>query len=176
MRKLKSNELGRISVEEYAAAKKTPLVVVLDNIRSANNVGSVFRTSDAFLIERIVLCGISSTPPNNEIHKTALGSEESVPWEYVKDTVEAVEKLKANGYKVFAIEQVEDSTKLQNFDYDYTQPLAVVFGNEVNGVLQSVVDICDGSIEIPQFGTKHSLNISVTCGIVLWDLSKKYLL
>ena len=173
MRKLKNNELGRISVDEFKLAKKTPLIVVLDNIRSLNNVGSVFRTSDAFLIEKIYLCGITATPPNKEIHKTALGATESVEWEYVEDTLELVEKLKIEGIKVFSIEQAENSTMLDDFSPEPNKKHAIVFGNEVKGVQQEVVSKSDGCIEIPQLGTKHSLNISVSCGVVLWDLLNK---
>lgn len=173
MRKLKNEELQRISIDTYAETKKTPIVVILDNVRSANNVGSVFRTSDAFLIEKVLLCGISATPPNKDIHKTALGAQDSVPWEYFQTTLDAINSLRQNNYTIIAIEQVENSTMLQNFSVVHNQKLAVVFGNEVNGVEQSIVDICDQCIEIPQMGTKHSLNISVSCGVVLWELFKK---
>ena len=174
MRKLKNKELNRLDVEGFKAVNKTPLIVVLDNIRSLNNIGSVFRTSDAFVIEKIYLCGITATPPNKEIHKTALGATESVNWEYVEDTVALVEKLKAESVKVLAIEQAEQSIKLQDFKIDLDQKYAVVMGNEVKGVQQEVVSACDYCVEIPQYGTKHSLNISVTTGIVLWDLFKKF--
>ncbi len=170
MRKLRNSELGRISVDEFKEANKTPLIVVLDNIRSLNNIGSVFRTSDAFLIEKIYLCGITATPPNKEIHKTALGSTDSVDWEYVEDTLELVEKLKAEDVKVLSIEQADNSTMLDVFTPEKGKKHAVVFGNEVKGVQQEVVTISDNCIEIPQLGTKHSLNISVSCGVVLWDL------
>lgn len=173
MRKLKNSELDRLSVEEYKEVEKTPITVVLDNIRSCNNIGSVFRTSDALLIEKVILCGITATPPNAEIHKTALDAEKSVPWEYVDETERAVEKLKADGYLVFAVEQVENSIMLPEFKPEKGQKLALVFGNEVKGVQQSVVNICNGAIEIPQYGTKHSFNISVSAGIVLWDLVHK---
>lgn len=173
MRKLKNNELGRISVDEFKQASKTPIIVVLDNIRSLNNIGSVFRTSDAFLIEKIYLCGITATPPNKEIHKTALGATESVAWEYVEDTLELVEKLKEQGVQVFSIEQAENATMLDTFKTENNQTYAVVFGNEVKGVQQDVVSASHGCIEIPQLGTKHSLNISVSCGVVLWDLFTK---
>ena len=173
MRKLKNNELGRISVDEFKQTEKTPIIVVLDNIRSLNNIGSVFRTSDAFLIEKIYLCGFTATPPNKEIHKTALGSTESVAWEHVEDTVELVEKLKKENVKVLAIEQADNSTMLNNFSVEKNQKYAVVFGNEVKGVQQTVVSAADNCIEIPQLGTKHSLNISVSCGVVLWDLFTK---
>ena len=173
MRKLKNNELGRISVETFKQTKKTPLIVVLDNIRSLNNVGSVFRTSDAFLIEKIYLCGITATPPNKEIHKTALGATESVDWEYVEDTITLVKQLQKENIEVAAIEQVEDSILLNDFTPNKNKKLAIVMGNEVKGVQQAVVNVCDYQLEIPQVGTKHSLNISVSCGVVLWDLFQK---
>jgi tRNA G18 (ribose-2'-O)-methylase SpoU len=173
MRKLKINELNRISEEEFKEAPKTPLVVVLDNIRSCNNIGSVFRTSDALLIEKIYLCGITATPPNKEIHKTALDAEKAVDWEYFKNTEEALKKLKTEGYKIFAVEQVENSISLPDFEPAPNEKVALVFGNEVKGVQQIVVNICDGAIEIPQFGTKHSFNVSVSAGIVLWDIFQK---
>jgi tRNA G18 (ribose-2'-O)-methylase SpoU len=173
MRKLKNNELGRITVDEFKVVEKTPLIVVLDNIRSLNNIGSVFRTSDAFLIEKIYLCGICATPPNKDIHKTALGATESVAWEYVEDTLTLVEKLKAENIKVLAIEQAEKSTKLNTFYPKKNEKYAIVMGNEVKGVQQEVVSAADICLEIPQLGTKHSLNISVTTGVVLWDLFQK---
>ena len=173
MRKLRTNELGRISAEEYKETTKTPIVVVLDNIRSCNNIGSVFRTSDALLIEAVHLCGITATPPNKEIHKTALDAEKSVPWEYFEKTEDSITGLKTKGYRIFAIEQVEKSIMLPDFDVEEGAKLALVFGNEVKGVQQKVVNLCDGAIEIPQFGMKHSFNISVSAGIVLWDLFKK---
>jgi 23S rRNA (guanosine2251-2'-O)-methyltransferase len=173
MRKLRNNELGRISVDEFKEAEKTPIIVVLDNIRSLNNVGSVFRTSDAFLIEKIYLCGITATPPNKEIHKTALGATESVNWEYVEDTISLIYKLKEDGVKVFSIEQADNSTMLDELSVSKEEKYAVVFGNEVKGVQQEVVNASDNCIEIPQLGTKHSLNISVSCGVVLWDLFVK---
>ena len=173
MRKLKITELNRITPEEYKESEKTPLIVVLDNIRSLNNIGSVFRTSDAFLVEAIYLCGITATPPNQEIHKTALGAEHSVSWEYFENTVEAVNKLKENNYTVYAIEQVENSIMLNDIELDKKNKYAVVLGNEVKGVQQEVINACNGCIEIPQFGTKHSLNVSVTTGIVIWDFFKQ---
>ncbi|MFQ3180753.1 MAG: 23S rRNA (guanosine2251-2'-O)-methyltransferase [Polaribacter sp.] len=173
MRKLKNNELGRISVDEFKTTQKTPLIVVLDNVRSLNNIGSVFRTSDAFLIEKIYLCGICATPPNKDIHKTALGATESVEWEYVEDTLSLIEKLKSDNVTILAIEQAENSTKLNTFYPDKNKKYAIVMGNEVKGVQQQVVNAADFCIEIPQLGTKHSLNISVTTGIVLWDLFSK---
>lgn len=173
MRKLEITELNRLSVDEFKSVGKIPLIVVLDNIRSLNNIGSVFRTSDAFLVEAVYLCGITATPPSVEIHKTALGAEDSVAWEYLDDAKAAVAKLKDNGYTVYAIEQVENSISLENISLDKDRKYAVVLGNEVKGVQQEVVDMCDNSIEIPQFGTKHSLNISVTAGIVIWDFFKQ---
>ena len=173
MRKLKNSELDRLSVDEYKEIEKTPITVVLDNIRSCNNIGSVFRTSDALLIENVVLCGITATPPNKDIHKTALDAEKSVPWEYFEETEIAVQWLKESGYRVFAVEQVENSISLPDFTPEKDKKLALVFGNEVKGVQQSVIDLCDGAIEIPQYGTKHSFNISVSAGIVLWDLVYK---
>ena len=172
-RKLKLQELGRISVNDYKTSEKTPIIIVLDNIRSLNNIGSVFRTSDAFLIEKIYLCGICATPPNKDIHKTALGATESVAWEYVEDTLTLVEKLKAENIKVLAIEQAENSTKLNTFYPKKNEKYAIVMGNEVKGVQQEVVNAADVCLEIPQLGTKHSLNISVTTGVVLWDLFQK---
>ena len=173
MRKLKNSELGRLNVEEFKKETKIPLVVILDNIRSLNNIGSVFRTSDAFLIEKIYLCGITAKPPHKEIHKTALGATESVDWEYHEDTLELIKELKEEKIKILSVEQTENSVKLQDFIIRKEQKYAVIFGNEVKGVQQVVVSSSDFCIEIPQFGTKHSLNISVSCGIVLWDLFKK---
>tara|TARA_B100000780_G_scaffold188187_1_gene132252 strand:+ start:638 stop:1162 length:525 start_codon:yes stop_codon:yes gene_type:complete len=173
MRKLRNNELGRISVSTFKKTTKTPIIVVLDNIRSLNNVGAVFRTSDAFLIEKIYLCGITGTPPHREIHKTALGATESVDWEYKEDTLALVNELKAQGVLVAAIEQVENSVMLDEFSLDATKKIAIVLGNEVKGVQQEVVSAADYCIEIPQKGTKHSLNISVSCGVLLWDLFQK---
>ena len=173
MRKLKNSELGRKTVEEFKQTNKTPIIVILDNIRSLNNVGSVFRTSDAFLIKKIYLCGITATPPNKEIHKTALGATESVDWEYVENTIDLVEKLQADNIKVCAIEQAENATMLDDFKVEANTKYALVFGNEVKGVAQDVVSASDVVIEIPQFGTKHSLNISVSCGVVTWDLFSK---
>ncbi len=170
MRKLKNNELGRISVETFKKTKKTPIIVVLDNIRSLNNIGSVFRTSDAFLIEKIYLCGITATPPNKDIHKTALGATDSVAWEYVEDTLTLIERLKEEKIQILAIEQAENSTMLDTFIPEKNKKYAIVMGNEVKGVQQKVVSASDTCIEIPQLGTKHSLNISVSCGVVLWDL------
>ena len=172
-RKLKLQELGRISVKEFKEAEKTPIIIVLDNIRSLNNIGSVFRSSDAFRIEKIYLCGITAQPPHRDIHKTALGATESVDWEYVEDTVELIEKLKSDHVITLAIEQAEDSLKLNDFHPKNNQKYAIVMGNEVDGVQQSVINACDYVLEIPQIGTKHSLNISVCTGVVLWDLFSK---
>lgn len=173
MRKLKNSELDRLSVEDFKNSKKTPLIIVLDNIRSLNNIGSVFRTSDAFLIEKIYLCGITAKPPHKDIHKTALGSTETVAWEYIENTIDIVEKLKQDKVKVCAIEQAENATMLNDFTVDANTKYALVFGNEVKGVSQEVVSTSDHVIEIPQFGTKHSLNISVSCGVVIWDMFSK---
>lgn len=174
MRKLKITELNRMSVNEFKESHKMPLVVVLDDVRSLHNVGSVFRSSDAFRVESIYLCGITAVPPQPEIHKTALGAEDTVDWKYYQSAVKAVDNLKANGYKVFAIEQVEGSVMLDKLDLDFTEKYAVVLGNEVKGVQQEVVDHCDGCIEIPQYGTKHSLNVSVTAGIIVWEFANRY--
>ena len=173
MRKLKNSELDRLSVDAFKEAKKTPIIIILDNIRSLNNIGSVFRTSDAFLVEKIYLCGITATPPHKDIHKTALGSTETVSWEYVENTMDLVEKLKAENIKVCSIEQAENATMLNDFKIKPNTKYAFVFGNEVKGVTQDVVNESDVVIEIPQFGTKHSLNISVSCGVVVWDVFSK---
>ena len=171
MRKLKITELNRLSVDEFKRADKLPLVVVLDEVRSLHNIGSVFRTSDAFLVNGIYLCGITATPPHPEMHKTALGAEDTVDWIYRKHTLDAVKELHEQGYTVLAIEQVEGSTMLGDLQLDREKKYAIVMGNEVKGVQQEVVDACDGCIEIPQYGTKHSLNVSVTAGIVMYELS-----
>lgn len=171
MRKLANAELHRLEISEFKKAEKTPLVVVLDNVRSLNNIGSVFRTSDAFLIEKIYLCGITATPPNKEIHKTALGATDSVDWEYVDSTLSVVEKLKASGVCVISIEQAENATMLNDFLPIPNTKYAVIFGNEVKGVEQEVVDASHNVIEIPQYGTKHSLNISVSAGIIIWQFA-----
>lgn len=173
MRKLENNELGRKSVTDFKEAQKTPIIIILDDIRSLHNIGSVFRTADAFLIEKIYLCGITAVPPNKEIHKTALGATETVEWEYEKSVTDAIEKLKAEQITVFAVEQVEHSILLQDLEVAAAKKYALVFGNEVYGVSQQAIELCDGSIEIPQLGTKHSLNISVSAGIVIWDIFKK---
>ena len=174
MRKLKVTEMGRLTLGEFREAEKQPIAVVLDHVRSLHNVGSVFRTSDAFCIEEVLLCGITAQPPHPEIHKTALGAEESVSWRYFKETDEAVDYLRKQGYTLLAVEQCEGSTLLQNFRKEEGKRYAVVLGNEVKGVQQHIVDKCDGCIEIPQWGTKHSLNVSVAAGIVLWHLSDKH--
>ena len=173
MRKLKVTEMGRLSVEEYHAAEKTQLVVVLDHVRSLYNVGSVLRTADAFRLAGVCLCGITAVPPHPEIHKTALGAEDSVDWRYFKDTLDAVKWLKEAGYEVLAVEQCEGSTMLNNFQVEHGKRYAVVLGNEVKGVQQAVVDECNGCLEIPQYGTKHSMNVSVTAGIVIWERFKQ---
>ena len=175
MRKLKITELDRLTIGEYGEARKVPLVVVLDNVRSMHNIGSVFRTADAFRLERLCLCGITATPPRTEIHKTALGAEDSVAWEYHADTLDAVRALRDEGYTVLAVEQVEGSTSLECFSPDLSSRYAVVLGNEVKGVRQDVADACHGAIEIPQFGTKHSLNVSVSAGMVIWEFAKAFL-
>ncbi|AUC83348.1 RNA methyltransferase [Lacinutrix sp. Bg11-31] len=173
MRKLKNSELDRLSVDDFKQANKTPIIIVLDNIRSLNNIGSVFRTSDAFLVEKIYLCGITATPPHKDIHKTALGSTDTVTWEYAESTLDVIKKLKTENVKICAIEQAEDSTMLDTFKVEDDNKYALVFGNEVKGVAQDVVNASDVVIEIPQFGTKHSLNISVSCGVVVWDIFSK---
>jgi tRNA G18 (ribose-2'-O)-methylase SpoU len=169
-RKLKLDELNRLSKEEYQEKDKSPIVVVLDNIRSMNNVGSVFRTSDCFRIEKIMLCGITATPPHREIRKTAIGAEETVEWEYFKNTTDAISNLQKEGYKIAAIEQTENSIGLSQFNPE--EKTAIVFGNEVDGVAEEVIAMCDTVIEIPQFGTKHSFNIAVSAGIVIWEMNK----
>ena len=173
MRKLKNSELDRLSIDDFKLVTKTPLIIILDNIRSLNNIGSVFRTSDAFLIEKIYLCGITATPPHKDIHKTALGSTETVDWEYVENTMALVEKLKIEKIKICSIEQAENATMLSKFTPEANTKYALVFGNEVKGVSQNVVSASDMVIEIPQYGTKHSLNISVSAGIVIWDVFSK---
>lgn len=176
MKKLRTIEMERLSVEEFHEAEKLPLIVVLDDVRSMHNVGSVFRTGDAFRIEAIYLCGITSTPPSAEIHKTALGAEDSVTWRYFPSAMEALQALKTEGYEVYAIEQAHGSTKLQTFTPSTNKKYAVVLGNEVKGVHQEVVDAADDCLEIPQFGTKHSMNVSVTAGIIIWHFAKALLI
>lgn len=174
MRKLRNDELDRLDVEAFKEAEKAPLVIVLDNIRSLNNIGSVFRTADAFLVEKIYLCGITATPPHKDIRKTALGATESVDWAYEEDTVALIQHLQAEGYEVLAIEQAENAQLLNTFQVENKKKYALVFGNEVKGVSQKAVNQCNGVIEIPQYGTKHSLNISVSAGVVVWDFWSKF--
>lgn len=173
-KKLQNDELNRISAEEMKSVEKNPVTIVLDNIRSLNNIGSVFRTADAFLMEQIYLCGITATPPHRDIQKTALGATETVNWKHFSTTLEAIEQLKLQGYKIAAIEQTENSTFLNEFNINKDEKWALVFGNEVSGVDQEVINCCDVVVEIPQFGSKHSLNISVSAGVVLWEMLKQY--
>ena len=175
MKKLETEEIIRITTEEFKAAEKMPLTIVLDGIRSLNNVGSIFRTSDAYRVEKLMLCGITATPPNAEIHKSALGAEFSVDWESFDDTTEAVRKLHGQGYEIWAVEQATDSVWLDDFNFDKEKRYAIVMGNEVNGVQQEVIDMCDGCIELPQYGTKHSLNVAVTTGIVIYNFASHLL-
>ncbi len=170
MKKLSMDELNRLSTEEFKSAEKTKVVIILDNIRSMHNVGSVFRTSDAFAVEKIILCGITARPPHRDIEKSALGATASVVWEYEESTLVAVQKLKENGYQIISIEQTENSQTLEDFEFSYHQPYAIIFGNEVDGVQQEVINQSNHCIEIPQFGTKHSFNVSVTAGIVMWQV------
>lgn len=174
MRKLLNEELNRLDVDGFKIAAKIPLILILDNIRSLNNIGSVFRTSDAFLVKKIMLCGITAKPPHKDIHKTALGATESVDWEYFNNTLEVVKALKLKSTQVFAVEQAEGAIMLDDFNIEADVTYALVFGNEVKGVAQEVVSACDGVLEIPQFGTKHSLNISVSAGVVIWDFWTKF--
>lgn len=176
MRKLKITEMNRLNVEEFKEAKKMPLVVVLDNVRSLYNVGSVFRTCDAFRIEKLCLCGITACPPNIEIHKTALGAEDSVEWIHYEQTLDCVECLKKEGYTIMSIEQCEGSTMLHEFEVNASKKYAVVMGNEVKGVQQEVIDNSDGCLEIPQFGTKHSMNVSVTTGMIIWEVARQFII
>ncbi len=173
MRKLAVTELQRIDIDTFKQSQKIPLVMVLDNVRSLHNIGSIFRTADAFRVEHIYLCGITATPPNAEIHKTALGAENSVEWTFFEDTIDVVKQLQAQGFIVYAVEQAENSIELTNLTLDPTKKYAMVVGNEVKGVGQAVVDSCQGCIEIPQFGTKHSLNVSIAAGLVMWDAFKQ---
>jgi 23S rRNA (guanosine2251-2'-O)-methyltransferase len=173
MKKLKTSELNRISVADFQGAPKNPVVVVLDNIRSMNNIGSVFRTCDAFRVEKLLLCGITATPPHREIQKTALDATESVIWEYYEDTVAAVKILKKMGYNIFAVEQTDQSEFLHTIRINPNEKIVLIFGNEINGIAEEVLNICDLALEIPQFGTKHSLNVAVSAGIVLWDIVSK---
>ena len=174
MRKLKNSELNRISVADFKDAMKMPVTIILDNIRSLVNVGSVFRTSDAFLIKEVILCGITATPPHREIQKTALGATESVDWRYAESTANIVKELQTQNVKVYAVEQADDSKMLDVIDFSFNQEIAIVMGNEVKGVSDEVMEIVDDCIELPQFGTKHSLNISVTTGIMIWELFQQY--
>ena len=175
MRKITNEELNRPSAGEFAAMEKMPVAVVLDNVRSLQNVGAFFRTGDAFAVERIALCGITATPPNRDIHKTALGAELTVPWTYFADTADAVAALRADGYRILCVEQAEGSVSLERWAPESGIRYALVFGNEVDGVQQRVADLCDGAVEIPQGGTKHSLNVSVAAGIVLWEAYRRWL-
>ena len=170
MRKLSMEELNRMSVEEFKESAKIPVIGVLENIRSAYNVGSVFRTADAFLLEGIFICGYTCKPPHKEIKKTALGAEDSVTWKHFDNAAAAIEQLKSDGYKVYAIEQAENSLSLESINFNSIEKIAVIFGNEVSGVEQSTIELCDGVIEIPQFGMKHSLNIATAAGVVLWEI------
>lgn len=176
MRKLKIDELNRLTVDAFRATPKIPLTIVLDNVRSLNNVGSIFRTGDAFLVEQLILCGITSPPPNAEIHKTALGAEDSVKWHYFDDCMDAIEGLRRDGYKLLSIEQAENSIPLQSFTPEPGVKYAVILGNEVKGVQQQVVSASDACLEIPQFGTKHSLNVAITAGIVIWHFANSLLM
>ena len=173
MKKLKNSELSRLSIDEFKNSSKTPVIIILDNIRSAHNVGSIFRTCDAFLIDKIILCGITAIPPNKEIRKTALGSSESVDWRYYKNTEEVIMKLKKKDYQIIAVEQANKSIKLESFRPENEKKYAIIFGNEIKGISQKIIDNSDSVIEIPQFGTKHSLNVSVSAGIVIWDIFSK---
>jgi 23S rRNA (guanosine2251-2'-O)-methyltransferase len=173
MRKLKTEELGRVGIEDFKNQEKLPLVVILDNVRSMHNIGSIFRTSDGFAIEKIYLCGITAQPPHREIEKTALGATQSIEWVYFEDVCEAINHLKTDEYTIIAIEQAENSTMLNNYQPDKSQKFALIFGNEVNGVSDEAMNMIDTCIEIPQFGTKHSFNIVVSAGIVLWDFFAK---
>ena len=173
MRKLKITELHRLTTNQYKQSKKTPLVIVLDHVRSMNNVGSIFRTADAFRVEAVYLCGLTASPPHPEIHKTALGAEETVEWYYFMDTLEAIRKLKQNEYILFAIEQTEGSIFLDDVSIESSKRYALILGHEVKGIQQSVLDKCDYCVEIPQYGTKHSLNVAVSAGIVIWDFFKQ---
>lgn len=174
MKKLLNEELNRKTVEEFKNAGKYPIMIVLDNVRSLNNIGSIFRSCDAFLVEGLILCGITATPPHREISKTALGATESVSWQYYNSTLDAIETLRNNGYKIFAVEQTEHAILLHEFSVSQNEKYAFIFGHEIRGVEQEVVNRCDGAIEIPQHGTKHSLNVAVSAGIVLWEFFSFY--
>lgn len=173
-KKLQTDQLGRISADEYLQMKKSPIIVILDNVRSLHNIGSIFRTSDAFRLESVYLCGICATPPHKEIHKSALGAENVVPWKYYQETMQAIIELQANNYELIAIEQTQHSISLEKFIIDPAKKYALVFGNEVKGIQQEIIDLCTHSVEIPQFGTKHSFNVSVSAGIVLWEWYRKF--
>jgi 23S rRNA (guanosine2251-2'-O)-methyltransferase len=173
MRKRLNEELGRKSVDQFRKSDKSPFSIVLDNVRSHNNIGSVFRTADAFLVERILLCGITAVPPHRDIQKTALGATDSIIWKHYENTIDAVKDLKNEGYQIIAIEQVEGSIELQEFQIEKGRKYALIFGHEIDGVAQDIVDLCDQCVEIPQFGTKHSFNIAVSAGIVLWEINRK---
>ncbi|MEI6900679.1 MAG: RNA methyltransferase [Bacteroidota bacterium] len=173
MRKLTTNELNRVSLDQYQSIIKLPVVIVLDNIRSQNNIGSIFRTADAFLIQEIHLCGITATPPHREIHKTALGATDSVTWKYYADSVDSVKELKMNGFTLYGVEQTDQSLSLEQFSITTSAKIALVFGNEVEGIEERIIQLVDNCIEIPQFGTKHSLNVSVAAGIIIWEVFKK---
>ena len=170
MRKLKNNELNRLQIEDFKKQKKTPIVIILDNVRSAHNVGSIFRTSDAFLIEKIYLCGITPQPPQKEIRKTALGASKSVEWQHLANIEDCIDQVKKDGYSVFCVEQIENSISLFDFSAKEYEKIALIFGNEVNGIQQKAIDLCQGAIEIEQYGTKHSFNISVSLGITIWNI------
>ena len=173
MRKIQNDELGRLTVDDFKTAEKRPLVLILDDVRSLNNIGSTFRTADAFRCESIYLCGITATPPHREIHKTALGAEESVEWTYEKNVTDAIKKLKSDGYTIIAIEQAEGGIMLNEFQIDTTKKYALIFGHEIHGVSDAALELCDHAIEIPQSGTKHSINVSVCVGIVVWEFFRK---
>jgi tRNA G18 (ribose-2'-O)-methylase SpoU len=173
-KKLQTDQLGRISADDYQQLQKSPIIVVLDNVRSLHNIGSIFRTSDAFRLESVYLCGICATPPHKEIHKSALGAENVVPWRYFKETMQAIIELQANDYELIAIEQTQHSISLEKFTINPEKKYALIFGNEVKGIQQEIVDMCTSSVEIPQFGTKHSFNVSVSAGIVLWEWYRKF--
>jgi len=174
MKKLSNEELGRINIEEFKKIQKLPITIVLDNIRSLMNIGSIFRTSDAFTIKEIILCGITAKPPHREMQKTALGATESVSWRYVENTTDAVKELKTNGITVLSVEQADEAKMLDNYEFDFSQEVALIFGNEVKGVSDEVIELSDDCIEIPQFGTKHSLNISISAGILIWECFQQY--
>jgi 23S rRNA (guanosine2251-2'-O)-methyltransferase len=174
-RKLKNIELNRLTVDEFKKAEKLPICVVLDNVRSMLNVGSVFRTADAFRIDKLMLCGITAKPPHRDITKSAIGAEQSVDWDYYESSVRAVKHLKSKGYTIVAVEQTDNSISLEDYAFEKSKPIALVFGNEVDGVLDEVINLCDAVLEIPQLGTKHSLNISVCAGVMIWEAAKPHI-